>query len=127
MTHIMRIDEMSEWRGKNDFDFTALSDESDIVNRKKGATYLLSDNMGDRLMDKWKVAVFVKNVKEERELKTLCYDNGYMHFNGGEEIYDFGKCEVDGYPATISTDEFIEMFKEEEQGLHTLHNYCVKE
>ena len=77
----------------------------------------------DTHRDMWRVAVFVKNTKEEKQLKDLCWEQGFMHFNGGEEIYDFGKHEVENYPKTITTQEFIKMFDEEQKGMHTLHFY----
>ncbi len=122
MVHIKRIDELvnENWHGKEYFDFTALEDANQSE-RRRGCTYLLTNEIKD---DNWgRVAVYVRSTDEEKRLKELCYGRGIMRFNGGEVIYDFGKCEVDGYGETITLSDFEKMLKEEEKGLHTLHNY----
>jgi len=112
MAHIKGYDEFVNevWHGKEYFDFTALED-ANPSERRRGCTYLLSDEMdfGGKDGNWGKVAVYVRNTDEEKRLKELCYGRGIMRFNGGEQIYDFGKCEVDGYGETMTLSEFERM------------------
>lgn len=112
MAYIKKLDNFVNevWHGKEYFDFTALED-ANPSERRRGCTYLLSDEMdfGGKDGNWGKVAVYVRNTDEEKRLKELCYGRGIMRFNGGEQIYDFGKCEVDGYGETMTLSEFERM------------------
>lgn len=99
-----------------------LENEKDPDKKFKGVTYILSDSFNDEPM--WEVPVFVKNVREEGELRKVCYGGNSIAFEGGEEIYDYGKCEIEGYPKTLLSSQFLRMLDEQLNGKHTLEAYC---
>jgi len=72
---------------------------------KSGMTYLASDNIRG---DVWKVAVYVKSNKEDKQLNELATKGGSRRFN--LELYSEGKEQIEGCEL-LTLAEFEEQLK----------------
>ena len=80
---------------------------SEYITEAQGMTYCVSDNIDGKT---WKVAVYVKNTKEEGTLDELMYKGGVRRFNS--EVYCDGReKEVEGYGKALSLKEFEDKLK----------------